>query len=140
MIRIKDSLRGRCHEEGINMTPLIDIVFLLLVFFMVTTSFNKNAVIDVQPPVAITAQDRRQDAILLTVSRDGRIFSGEQMLDIRSIRGHIATRDAGYDEKNVVIVADRKADTGVVVEVIDQCRLAGATGIGIAAGRPETIR
>jgi len=136
MIDIRKSLRSNFHEEEINMAPLIDMVFLLLIFFMVTTSFVKETGIDVHRPTAATATLKNKGNILLGVSEAGGIFFEKKAIDIRSVRAHIERSLAENPEGAVVIVADRKSDTGVVVKVMDQCRLAGATRVSIAAARP----
>jgi biopolymer transport protein ExbD len=136
MIDIRKALRSNHHEEEINMAPLIDMVFLLLIFFMVTTSFVKETGIDVDRPTAATAQLKPKGNILLGVSEDGRIFFEKKAIDIRSVRAHIERSLVENPEGAVVIVADQKSNTGVIVRVIDQCRLAGAGRVSIAASKP----
>lgn len=137
MINIKKSLRSNFHEEEINMAPLIDMVFLLLIFFMVTTSFVKETGIDVHRPTAATAQVKNKGNILLGVSEAGRIYFEKRPIDIRSVRAHIERSLAENPEGAVVIVADQKSDTGVIVRIMDQCRLAGASNVSIAASKPS---
>jgi biopolymer transport protein ExbD len=136
MIDIRKSLRSKFHEEEINMAPLIDMVFLLLIFFMVTTSFVKETGIDVHRPTAATAQLKNKGNILLGVSADGHIYFEKKAIDLRSVRAHIQRSLAENPEGAVVIVADQKSDTGVIVRVMDQCRLAGARQVSIAAAKP----
>jgi biopolymer transport protein ExbD len=136
MIDIRKSLRGNYHEEEINMAPLIDMVFLLLIFFMVTTSFVKETGIDVQRPSASTAQLQKTGNVLIGVSADGRIYFEKRPIDIQSVRAHIERSLAESPEAAVVIVADRQSDTGIVVRIMDQCRLAGAKRVSIAAAKP----
>ena len=119
------------------MAPLIDMVFLLLIFFMVTTSFVKETGIDVHRPTAATAQLKNKGNILVGVAEDGRIFFEKRQVDLRSVRAHIERSLAENPEGAVVIVADQKSDTGVIVRVMDQCRLAGAERVNIAAAKPE---
>ena len=138
MINIRKSLRSNFHEEEINMAPLIDMVFLLLIFFMVTTSFVKETGIDVNRPTAATAQVQNKGNILLGVTEDGRIYFEKNPIDIRSVRAHVERSLAENPEGAVVIVADQKSDTGVIVRIMDQCRLAGAARVSIAASKPST--
>ena len=138
MINIRKSLRSNFHEEEINMAPLIDMVFLLLIFFMVTTSFVKETGIDVNRPTAATAQVQKKGNILLGVTEDGRIYFEKNPIDIRSVRAHIERSLAENPEGAVVIVADQKSDTGVIVRIMDQCRLAGASRVSIAASKPSS--
>ena len=136
MIDIRKSLRGKYQEEEINVMPLVDMVFLLLIFFMVTTSFVKETGIDVHRPTASTAQLKDKGNILLGVSEDGRIYFEKKAIDLRSVRAHIQRSLAENPDGAVVIVADQKSDTGIVVRVMDQCRLAGAQRVSIAAAKP----
>ena len=133
MINVRRSFRRNSKTEGINMAPLIDMVFILLIFFMVTTSFVKETGIDVQRPTASTAALKEKGNILIGVSADGRVFLDRKQIDIRSVRAHVERCVAENPEGAVVIVADKSSHTGVVIRVMDQCRLAGARNVSIAA-------
>ncbi|OEU81377.1 MAG: biopolymer transporter ExbD [Desulfobacterales bacterium C00003060] len=136
MINVRQSLRRNSKTEGINIAPLIDLVFLLLIFFMVTTSFVKETGIDVQRPTASTAAIKEKGNVLIGVDSNGRIFLERKQIDVRSVRAHIERCLAENLEAAVVIVADKNSHTGVVIQVMDQCRLAGAKNVSIAASRP----
>ncbi len=135
MINVRRSFRRNSKTEGINMAPLIDMVFILLIFFMVTTSFVKETGIDIQRPTASTAALKEKGNILIGVSADGLVFLDRKQIDIRSVRAHIERCLAENPEGAVVIVADKASHTGVVIQVMDQCRLAGATNVSIAASK-----
>lgn len=119
------------------MAPLIDLVFLLLIFFMVTTSFVKETGVDVQRPQASTATLKEAGNILVGVSSEGKIFLESKEIDVRSVRAHVERSLAENPEGAVVIVADKESNTGVVIQVMDQCRLAGAENVSIAASRTD---
>ena len=140
MINVRQSFRGTNKTADINMAPLIDLVFLLLIFFMVTTSFVKETGIDVHRPMASTATLKEKGSILIGVSADGRIFLEKKQIDIRSVRAHVERCVAENPEGAVVIVADKTSHTGVVIKVMDQCRLAGARNVSIAASKPDGER
>jgi biopolymer transport protein ExbD len=135
MISVRQSLRQGTETTAVNMAPLIDLVFLLLIFFMVTTSFVKETGIDVQRPTASTAVLKDKGNILIGVDPDGRVFFEKKQIDIRSVRAHIERCLAENPEGSIVIVADKTSYTGIVVRVMDQCRLAGAKNISIATAR-----
>jgi len=137
MISIRSRLHQREATAGVNMAPLIDLVFLLLIFFMVTTSFVKETGVDVQRPTASTAVLKEKGNILIGVDSGGRVFFEKKHIDIRSVRAHIERSLAENPEGAVVIVADKGSRTGVVIQVMDQCRLAGAKNVSIAASRGE---
>ncbi len=135
MINVRQSLRARNEGVQINMGPLIDLVFLLLIFFVVTTSFVKETGIDVQRPTASTAMPKEKGNILIGVDSTGRIFLEKKQIDVRSVRAHIERCLAENPEGSVVIVADKASQTGLVIKVMDQCKIAGAKNISIAASR-----
>jgi len=136
MINIRQSLRESSRTTDINISPLIDLVFLLLIFFLVTTSFVKETGIDVNRPTASTAMPKKKGNILIGVDSDGRVFLEGRQIDIRSVQAHIERCLAENPEGSIVIVADKNSHTGIVIRVMDQCRLAGAKNISIAAARP----
>jgi len=135
VIKVRQSLRRNAGKAEINMAPLIDLVFLLLIFFMVTTSFVKETGIDVQRPTASTAVLKEKGNILVGVDPEGRVFLERKQIDIRSVRAHIERCLAENPEGSVVIVADKASKTGVLIRVMDQCRLAGAKNVSIAAAK-----
>ncbi len=138
MISVRRTLRRAGGRVQINMGPLVDMVFLLLIFFVVTTSFVKEAGIDVQRSTAATAEVKDRGNILIGVTSDGRVYWEGKRIDVRSVRAHVERALAEDPESGVVVVADRKSFTGTVVEVMDQCRLAGAVDVSLAARRPQS--
>jgi len=137
MINIRNSLRGGDRSIDINMGPLIDMVFLLLIFFVVTTSFVREAGIDVMRSTAATAEVREHGNIMIGVSANGDVYMEGKRIDIRSVRGLVERALAEDPESGVVVVADKRSETGSVVMVMDQCRLAGARNVSLAARREE---
>jgi biopolymer transport protein ExbD len=125
----------KSKEAEINISPLIDLVFLLLIFFMVTTSFVKETGIDVRRPSASTATLSENGNILVAVSDKGTVHFDGKKIDLRSLRSHITRALAENPEGSVVIVADKVSYTGIVIRVMDQCRLAGAKRVSIAASK-----
>jgi len=123
----------RSRKSDINMTPLIDMVFILLIFFIVTTSFVREAGVDVQRPSAQTAETKEKANVILGLTSAGQIFVEGRSLDIRSVRAYMERFLAETPDGSVVIVADKESSTGAAVQVLDQCRLAGVQNISIAA-------
>ena len=111
--------------ESVNLTPLIDMVFILLIFFLVTASFTKESGIDVDRPTAQTAVREEQGSMIIGVSEDGEIWIDSQKIDMRAVRAHVEHLHAQNPEGTVIILADQNARTGTTVEVLDQVRLAG---------------
>jgi len=135
MINVRNTLRGGGSEVNINMGPLVDMVFLLLIFFVVTTSFVKETGIDVQRSTAATAEMKERGNIMIGISADGQIYMEDKRIDVRSVRALIERALAEDPESGVVIVADKDSNTGTVVRAMDQCRLAGAVNVSLAAKR-----
>jgi biopolymer transport protein ExbD len=124
-------------ELAINLTPLIDMVFILLIFFMVTSSFVKETGVEVDRPSAATATMKQQAAILIGVTDNGEVWIDKRRVDVRAVRANVERLHAENPEGAVVIMADREAPTGVVIRVLDQSRLAGVESVSIAANRDQ---
>lgn len=118
---------------GLNMTPLIDMVFILLVFFVVNTSFVKETGVEIERPSAKSAVKQEQANILIAVARDGEIWIDKQRVDVRALRGHIERLHTESPEGAAVVLADTQAHTGIVMQVVDQARLAGIAKVAVAA-------
>jgi len=119
--------------ESVNMTPLIDMVFILLIFFLVTASFTKESGIDVDRPTAQTAVREEQGSMIIGINKHGEIWMENQQIELRAVRAHVEHNHAQNPEGTVIILADENARTGTTVEVLDQVRLAGVTNVSIAA-------
>ncbi|MEQ8290168.1 MAG: biopolymer transporter ExbD [Gammaproteobacteria bacterium] len=119
--------------ESINLTPLIDMVFILLIFFLVTASFTKESGIEVDRPTAQTAVREEQGSMIIGVTKKGEIWIDNQQVELRSVRAHVEHQQAQNPEGTIIILADKDARTGTTVEVLDQVRLAGVTNVSIAA-------
>ena len=136
MISISAVRRAKKKGIGINMAPLIDMVFILLIFFLVTTSFIRETGVDVNRPVAATAVKKKGQNLLIGITKDGRIYMDRREIDIRSVRTNIERGLAENPGASVIIVADKESKTGLVIEVMDQCKLAGAKYVALAARTP----
>jgi biopolymer transport protein ExbD len=119
----------------INMTPLIDMVFILLIFFIVTTSFVKETGVDVSRPSAKTAVKKELANILVAIKPNGEIWMDKRQIDIRAVRANVERLHAENPEGSVIILADKEAKSGLLIEVMDQARLAGVANVSIAAER-----
>ena len=126
--------RKRIREESnLDLTPMLDIVFIMLIFFIVTTSFIKESGIEVNRPNAETAERDQKGNILVAISENNEIFIDRRKVDLRAIRPIIIRLKAENPEGSVIIQADKASQTGLLVEAMDQIRLAGVQEISIAA-------
>ena len=126
--------RARQEEDAdIDITPMLDIVFIMLIFFIVTATFVKESGIDVTRPDAETAVKQNRVAILIAIRDNNEIWINRRKVDLASVRANVEKLHAENPQGGAVIQADRKAKTGVLVEIMDQVRLAGVGAISIAA-------
>ncbi|EAQ31465.1 MULTISPECIES: ExbD/TolR family protein [Idiomarina] len=128
--------RNRIREEedaAIDMTPMLDIVFIMLIFFIVTTSFVKEAGIQVNKPEANQANKEPSANIFIAIRDTGEVWMDKRQVDVERVAANLERMLAEQPTDLVVIQADKKAEHGRVVEVMDQVKEAGIDKISIAA-------
>ncbi len=123
------------EETELDMTPMLDIVFIMLIFFIVTTSFVKESGVTVNSPQADTASSQDNANIFIAITADEEVWIDRRPVDPRSVRAIVARLHADNPEGSVIIQSDEAASTRILVEVMDQVRLAGVEGIAIAADK-----
>ena len=127
-------LSRKREEAEINITPMLDVVFILLIFFIVTTSFVSEFGVDVDRPTNAPIQEQDQDQIIaVRIDENDQIFVQERLVDVRAVRANIESGLALQPAAAVVVIADRLADAGLLVRVVDQARVAGAQNVSLAA-------
>jgi biopolymer transport protein ExbD len=131
------SRQRRSGGAELSMTSMMDMIFILLIFFVVTTSFVKEAGVEVERPVASSAESKEKTNIVVAVTHEGTIYVEGHTLDIRSVRAYMERFLAEVPKGTVVIAADKDSRTGTVIQVLDGCRLAGVKNVSVAARRPE---
>ena len=126
--------RAREEEESeVNLTPMLDVVFIMLIFFIVTASFVKEAGIDVNRPDAATAEKKERGNILVAITSKNQIWIDRRQVDPRALRANIERLRAENPQGAVVIQADKESKNALLVEVMDAARLAGVENVSIAA-------
>lgn len=123
------------EDAEINMTPMLDVVFIMLIFFIVSTSFVREAGIEIDRPTAKTAESQTQTAIMVALSADNRIWLDRQAVDIRMVRPSLERMKAEQAEISVMVQADENSSTGELVKLLDQLRLAGVRYVVSATAR-----
>jgi biopolymer transport protein ExbD len=118
---------------GIEMGPLMDIVFILLIFFVVTSSFTRETGVDVTKPQAQSASQLEKENLLIAITREGTIHMNERQVDLASLQDILKQSLAKAPDREAVVIADKESETGVLVQVIDMCNLAGVKKVSIAA-------
>jgi biopolymer transport protein ExbD len=120
-------------ESEVNLTPMLDVVFIMLIFFIVTASFAKEAGIDINRPNAATAEVKQKGNILIAISDTGQIWIDKRRVDVRAVRANIERLYAENPQGSVVIQADTDSKNGLLVQVMDAARQAGVLNVSIAA-------
>jgi biopolymer transport protein ExbD len=121
------------EEATIDMTPMLDVVFIMLIFFIVTASFVKESGIDVNRPDAPTAVKKDRANILIAISDKNEIWINKRKIDVRAVQANVERLRAENPQGSVVIQADRKSTTEYLVKVMDASRAAGVSDVSIAA-------
>jgi biopolymer transport protein ExbD len=120
-------------ESEVNLTPMLDVVFIMLIFFIVTASFVKESGIEISRPGASTATRKEKGNILIAITSNDQIWMDRRQVDPRALRANIERMHADNPLGAVVIQADKQAKTGLLVEVMDAARGAGIKNISLAA-------
>jgi len=118
-------------KVDINISPLIDMMFLLLIFFIVTTAFVEEIGLEIQKPKAASAQTLEKQSIMIGVTTNGSVVYGGKEIGLRGVRS-LVSRMLKEQERPVIIMADESSKSGAVVDVIDECKLGGAKIVSIA--------
>ena len=131
-------MKKRRHEvigedAEINMTPMLDIVFIMLIFFVVTASFLKESGVDVNRPAVSTAVRKEHSNIMIGITKDDEIWIDKRRVDVRAVRANVERLHTENPAGAVIIQADKESRSGLLVQVIDQARMAGVADVSIAA-------
>ncbi len=130
--------RRHAHTEDaeINITPMLDIVFIMLIFFIVTTSFTKETGATIIKPEAEMAVALRNGTILIGIKSNDEIWMNKRLIELREVRSMVEAAKSENPKGSVVIVADRKSRIGTITQIMDQVKMAGVEGIAISAENP----
>lgn len=118
-------------SDEINISPLIDVVFILLIFFIVTTTFVDETGVEVTKPQAISAQQLQKESIMIAITDDAQVFYGGRNIGTAGVRP-LVERLLSRGDLPVVVMADKASNTELLVKVIDEAKLAGALSVNIA--------
>ena len=131
---------SRVHENeetsAIDVTPMLDVVFILLIFFIVTATFVKETGVDVNRPEATTAVLQATGNILVAIDAENRVWIERREIDLRAVRPNIERLHAENPKGTVVIQADRNSTTNALIRVLDAARAAGVANVAVATRGP----
>jgi biopolymer transport protein ExbD len=119
------------RDPHIDVVPLIDCILVLLIFFMVTTTFAKDAELQIERPGAQSATPASSRALRVFIDRSLDTYVDDAPVRPWMLQARVREAISGAAEKAVLVVADRRVPAEKLVEVVDQCRLAGAKGVGV---------
>lgn len=124
----------RRTETQLNMAPLIDMIFILLIFFLVTTSFSRESGIVFKKPKASPEQPKshKKTNVTVEIGHDNRVFIDGRVYDVRTVRAYMEQFLLDVPKGTVVIATDKDSSIGRTIQVMDQCKLAGVTNVSVA--------
>ena len=127
--------RQRRRVGGIDISPMMDMTFILLIFFIVTSTFTRETGIDVSKPKASTVKELSKESILIGITRQGTIHINETQVNLYSLQTSLKQMMNEAPDRPVVIVSDRDAPSGKIVDVLDECNLAHVRKVSISAAK-----
>ncbi len=120
------------NDAEIDMTPMLDIVFIMLIFFIVSTSFVREAGVEIERPVSSTAEVKENQGVMLAITANDEVWLDRQPVDVRMIRPTLERLKVEQPDLGVMIQADKDAKTGLLVEVMDQVKMSGVEQVAVA--------
>jgi biopolymer transport protein ExbD len=127
--------RRRRRHTHIDIAPLVDVVFNLLLFFVITYNVAADLAIKIRLPEAITANAQAEEPVVITVDREGTVYIGEEATQIENVASIVRQRLGDTTEPSVKIKADQEAPVGLLIKVVDGVKLAGCSAFSIVAER-----
>ena len=132
---MRRKIRHDTEEAKVDLTPMLDIVFIMLIFFIVTSTFIKEPGVDIERPDAETTQKVKTVAVLIAITSDNRIFIDKKEIDLRAVRGSVERMLAENPNGAIVIQADKDSEAGVMMKVMESVRDAGASATKISTNK-----
>ena len=131
---MKSEAGAQEEDEGPNLTPMLDVVFIMLIFFIVTASFLKESGFEINKPAVeqTPPEEQQNESIVIRLTGEGRVFIGRRRVDIRSVRPNVERLRAQRPEAPVVVQADAETRNGLLIQAVDAARQAGARNVSIA--------
>ena len=128
-----DTERKHRRQLTVDIAPLMDMVFILLIFFIVTSTFTRETGVDVSKPKAQSASEVQKESIMIAITRSGTVHVNEQQVSLKGLEDVLRQMLIKNPGREVVIIADKDSNTGIMVAVIDAANLAGTKKVSIAA-------
>jgi biopolymer transport protein ExbD len=136
MGRFREVTQDDSGSGGIDISPLMDVVFILLIFFIVTTTFVEETGVEVDKPQAASEQMLEKTSIMIAITADGEVVYGGRKIGLGGVQP-LVKRELAKEEVPVIVQADKVVPSGLMVQVIDEAKLGGAKKVSIATRRRE---
>jgi biopolymer transport protein ExbD len=137
MGRFRDSGSDEGSEGGIDMSPMIDCVFILLIFFIVTTTFVEETGIEVDKPQAASAAQLDKNSLLIAVTAEGAVVYGKKDIGVGGVQSLVKRMTQEDPALPVIVQVDAKTPSGIFVRVVDEAKLGGAQKVNVATVKPK---
>jgi biopolymer transport protein ExbD len=124
-------------EANVDLTPMLDLTFIMLIFFIVTASFVKEAGVDINRQFATSAQSSDAGNIFVAITEDGQVWIDKRQIDVRAVRANVERLHAENPQGAVIVQADKNSKNGVLVQVLDAIKLAGIENTSLAASTDQ---
>ncbi len=118
---------------NVDVAPLMDMVFILLIFFIVTSTFSRETGVEVSKPQAQSASEVQKENVMIAITREGTVHVNERQVDLEGLTDVLKMMLTKNPDREVVLVADKNSNTGIMVSVIDAANRAGSKKVSIAA-------
>ena len=138
MFRSVQSRNDSSSGALIDMAPLIDVIFILLIFFLVTATFVRDTGVRVTRPQAATSQHLEPTSMRVSITADGDVYADGHRLSLEELRSKVSDHVAGKRDRTVIVIPDVALPSGRLVEVMDAARLGGATDVAVATMQRES--
>jgi biopolymer transport protein ExbD len=124
-------------EASVDLTPMLDLTFIMLIFFIVTASFVKEAGVDINRQFAASAQSSDAGNIFIAITEEGQVWIDKRQIDVRAVRANVERLHAENPQGAVIVQADKNSKNGVLVQVLDAIKLAGIENTSLAASTDQ---
>ena len=136
-MRLRRNRHSRDYDEsGIDLTPLLDVVFIMLIFFIVTATFTQQSGLEIKRPEAISSEQLDGESIIVAVDKHNQIWLNQKLVDREAIESLIFSIRSRNPNISLIVEADKESITEYVISVMDAARTAGVTKISIASEKP----
>ena len=137
MARFRSDIDDDSGSTGIDISPLMDCVFILLIFFIVTTTFVEETGVEVDKPQALSQNNLDKNSIMIAITNKGEVVYGGRQIGIGGVQAQVKQILTKEPDLPVIIQADTKVETGLLVKVIDEAKQAGAEKVNLSTRRGD---